>query len=355
MHILHTEASTGWGGQEIRILREAKGMRERGHSIVFAVAFGARLGARAKEEGFQVYNVDFSWKSLAASLVKLVRVIRKEKIDIINTHSSLDAWIGGIAGKLAGIKLIRTRHLSTPSKPGLNSRILYHHLSNFTVTTCESVAEKIRSQARIGSSRCRSIPTGVELNDPEPSNFREEWGISPDEIVIGTACILRSWKGISDLLKAANLLKDYPSLTWLVVGSGPSEERFKQECRELKLEDRVIFTGFLPDPLPAIGAMDIFTLLSTGNEGVSQASLQAAFLKKPLITTHTGGLPEVCLPGKTGYLTSSSPEEIASAFKKLIDSPEKRELYGQNAHILAKELFSFDKTLNEMEKVYEIV
>src|SRR5476649_1367585 len=100
MHILHTESSNGWGGQEIRILKESIGLRQRGHTIVFAVVCGGKLVDQARKEGFTVYEVDFRRISAFSALRELIRIIRRHQIDTINTHSSLDAWLGGLAARL---------------------------------------------------------------------------------------------------------------------------------------------------------------------------------------------------------------------------------------------------------------
>ncbi|MCB1136205.1 MAG: glycosyltransferase, partial [Chlamydiia bacterium] len=114
MRILHTEASLGWGGQEIRILREMIGMRERGHHLSLAAAPGALLLDRAQQEGFTCYEVPFRWGQFHQAFAALRRIIKAEQIDLLNTHSSLDAWIAGLIGRIHGLKLIRTRHISAP-------------------------------------------------------------------------------------------------------------------------------------------------------------------------------------------------------------------------------------------------
>src|SRR5580704_12337319 len=112
MKILHTESSRGWGGQEIRILREAEGMRMRGHEIILAVQTGGGLIAKARDAGFCVYELPFTKSSSLKTIFALVQLCRTHQIDLVNTHSSLDAWLGGIAARIAGRKVIRTRHLS---------------------------------------------------------------------------------------------------------------------------------------------------------------------------------------------------------------------------------------------------
>jgi glycosyltransferase involved in cell wall biosynthesis len=115
----------------------------------------------------------------------------------------------------------------------------------------------------------------------------------------------------------------------------------------------LIFTGHLANPFPAIAALDIFVLLSTAHEGISQASLQAAILKKPLITTPIGGLPEVCLHERTGLIVPpKNPEKVAEAVLKLSQNQMLREQYGQAAHTLVTEKFLLRHTLDEMEKLF---
>lgn len=362
MKILHTEASTGWGGQEIRILREAEGMRARGHDIVFAVAKGAQLAIEARWKGFTVYEFPIAIKHALSAIWHLVSVILKEDVEIVNTHSSADAWLGGIAARITRCKVIRTRHLSTPSKPGWNSRVLFNKLADATVTTCEVVAQKIQQQADLPPERCLSIPTGV---DPEAArvtkeqceNMRRSWGWNKEDCIIGTVCVLRSWKGISDLLQAAKLLQNQKHLKWVIVGpDGPNEPQFREEWKRLGLQDNVLFTGNMKDPYPAIAAMDIFALLSTGHEGVSQASLMAAFLKRPLITTKIGGLPEVCVNGITGYqVPIRAGNEVAEKVEILSKDVVLREQMGEKAHQLVNEKFTIKHTLDGMEKVYQMV
>ncbi len=357
MRILHTESSNGWGGQEIRILKEAEGMRQNGHDVVLAVTKGGKLIEKAREKGFQVYEIDMRRWAAVPTFFSLRRIIKDHDIQIINTHSSWDAWIGGITARLLGKKIVRTRHLSTKVKPGLNSRLLYGFLADFVVTTSSSIIPMIASQAKIPEKRCRCIPTGVDPStitaDPEEiKKFRSTLGIAQDDFLVGTACFVRSWKGIKDLLQAANLLRDVPRLKWVVIGGGYVEE-YKPIAKELGLEKIVFFTGHLESPYAAIASLDLFTLLSTAHEGISQASLQAAFFERPLLTTTIGGLPEVCQDGITGLLVPPfAPEKIAEKVSFLMDNKGLRESMGKKARELVLEKFTLQKTLEDMEEVY---
>ncbi|MES2122138.1 MAG: glycosyltransferase family 4 protein [Chlamydiota bacterium] len=355
--VLHTESSRGWGGQEIRILREAEGMRARGHEIFFAANVGAKLIPKARAAGFIAYEIPFAKPSWPKSIYRLMHIVSRHKIDLINTHSSLDAWVGGIVARLCKKKVIRTRHLSTPIRKGLNSRLLYKTLADHVVTTSSSILSVIEEQAGLAHSRLCCIPTGIEPSqvqaDLEESQlFRKIVGAAPSDILVGTACFVRSWKGIDDLLKAAVLLKEHKQIKWVIVGGGHVDD-YRPKIAQMNLEGTVVFTGHLEPPFAAIQAMDIFTLLSTAHEGISQASLQAAYLRRPLITTTIGGLPEVCLDGITGWVVPPfSPQAIADAVLKLSQDAALRRKMGDEAHQLVTEKFMIEHTLDQMQQVY---
>jgi len=429
MHILHLEASPGWGGQEIRILREAEGMRARGHEVFFAVMRGGALGRFAKVAGFTAYSVAFQKVAWPFTLFQLLYIFWKHRIDLVNTHSSLDSWIGGIAARLARKKILRTRHLSTPVKAGFNSRFVYGTLADFVVTTCEAIIPSLSSQSGKPLSLFHSVATGVNPSQIQPEQneiaaFRRKLGISTTDFLVGTACFMRSWKGIEDFLQAADRLRDIygaplgsvnfggeifcpssvaaaetwrrsggPSkcgagerrrtgeanseslqeramrwdkkdaeknsldltagrIKWVIVGGGHAE-RYRKLAKDMALESIVFFTGHLENPFPAIAAFDAFALLSTAHEGVSQAILQAAYLKKPLIATPTGGLSEVCLQGKTGLqVPPHSAEAVAEAVMRLKENPTLCAQFGLRAHQLVLERFTFQHTLDTMETIY---
>ena len=357
MNILHLEASPGWGGQEIRILREAEGMRSRGHTVIFCVMKGGGLVAEACKAGFTVYELAYQKMAWPIAFVRLLMIMKRHCIDLVNTHSSLDSWIGGLAARLMRIPIVRTRHLSTPIKPGLNSRILYGFLADFVVTTCSTILPMISSQSGKPLSSIRSIPTGVdparmEFSDEETKNFRQSLNLSDDDFLVGTACFMRSWKGINDFLEAAHLLRNLEHLRWVIIGGG-HQEAYRKRAAELNLEKIVYFTGHLANPIFALQALDAFALLSTAHEGVSQALLQAAYLAKPLIATPVGGSSEICLDGQTGILVPPfAPQKVADAVGELMLERDKRIQLGKSARELVLNHFTIQHTLDQMEAVY---
>ena len=357
MNILHLESSPGWGGQEIRSLNEARGMRIRGHNVFFAIEKNGGLVNKAKEMGFKVYELNFKKVFWGFTLFSIIWIILKNRIEIVNTHSSNDGWLGGIAARLTGRKIIRTRHLSTSIRPGINSYLLYNVLTDYVVTTCRCVVDIICLQSGKDKRFCSSVPTGTDTGkiifDPgAPKSFRKSFGVNEDDFLVGTACFMRSWKGIDDFLQAANILRNEKNLKWMIIGGGHGDKYIKK-AKDLGLMDIVIFTGHLENPFGALASLNAFALLSTAHEGVSQASLQAAFLQKPIIGTPTGGIKEVCIDNETGILVDVfSPNQVKEAVLKLKNSPKICSSMGIKAKELVLKNFTYEQMLDRMEAIY---
>jgi len=355
LNILHTESSPGWGGQEIRILKESEGMKAFGHNVIMAVQKNGGLINQAKLKGFKTYEIRYKKIFWPIYFFKLLYIIKKHNINIINTHSSEDAWLAGFIARIFKIPIIRTRHLSTKIKKGLNSKLLYGFLADFVVTTCFEIVNVIINQAKKDSQKCLSIPTGIDfssfkINSQKVVEFKKQYNLTEKYFLVGTACFMRSWKGINDLLKAAKILENEKSIKFILIGGGHIKTYLKL-AKDMNLKN-VIFTGHIENPIDVLSALDIFTLLSTAHEGVSQASLQAAYLGKPLITTSTGGLKEVCINNETGIQVEVfSPYKVAKAILKLKNDEKSRKQFGKNAKKIAMN-FSIEKMIKQMHEIY---
>ncbi len=354
MNILHLESSPGWGGQEMRILKESEGLRERGHKIIFGCPKDSGLAKFARDRGFSIYEIDYQKRKSLSILKNLFQILKGEKISIIHTHSSLDSWLGGIAARLKSIPVIRTRHLSTPVRGGLNSYLVYNLLTDFIITTCSSIIPDLSKKSGKSCLYFRSIPTGVNpekllFSEGKRADFRKELQVANTDILVGTVCFMRSWKGVDDFLQAACILRDESQIKWVIIGGG-HQEIYKKKAKELNAP--VYFAGHLQDPAFAIAALDIFALLSTAHEGVSQSALQAAYLQKPLITTPVGGLAEICLDNETGIIVPPfSPNEVAKAVVKLKKEPSFRDILGKNGAKWVQEKFTEKNMLDEIEEI----
>ena len=127
LHILHTEASLGWGGQEIRILTEAEGMIARGHHVTLIAPAEANIRREGEARGIPTLALPIGKKRLSG-LFALRNWLKNNRCDVINTHSSTDTWLAALACATMSDAppLVRTRHISAPVPDNFSSRWLYN-------------------------------------------------------------------------------------------------------------------------------------------------------------------------------------------------------------------------------------
>jgi glycosyltransferase involved in cell wall biosynthesis len=358
--ILHTEASEGWGGQEIRILLEMEGLIKRGHRLFLAATPQSQILKEAKGRGISVKALPMNRLQWLPSCMALHRMIQRERIDIINTHSSADSWIASAAAYLPGQRplLIRSRHIATPISNKWTSRLLYNRLPDGIITTSEAIKREMVQKHRFDATKIVSIPTGIDLSrfDPERcgSGLREAWGLSPSTIAVGTVGVLRSWKGHRFFIQAARqVLQKRPDVLFFIVGEGPGRPYLEKEIKEHQLEEKVRLIGHCSEVEQAFAALDLFVLASTANEGVPQAILQAFAMKKPVISTTIGGIMEVVKMGETGRLVPpKDPAALAEQILLHLDQPAAGKTMAEAGRRLIEKEYPVQRMLDRVEDFY---
>ncbi len=292
--ILHTEWSDGWGGQEIRILNEMIGLREEGAELFLACRPNSKIAEKAIVENFKVFLLSFNGNLDIVTLYKLVQVIKSEKINILNTHSGKDTWVGGLAAKICGIKFIRTRHLSNQIN---NSRFNFiNELADYIITTGESVKLDMITRNRIDSYKISSVPTGIDetLFDPNSYNVgtcRKYFGLLNNEIIIGTVGVLRSFKRHDVFIDLAKkLIEEHPesNFKFLIAGEGPQRQPLESKINLYNLNDKIKLLGHIDNVPEFLKSLDLFLFTSDSKEGVPQSVMQALMMNKRIIATNVG-------------------------------------------------------------------
>jgi len=226
IRVLHTEWSNGWGGQEIRIINEMIAVREEGVDVFLACRDDTVIKKKALENNIKVFTLPFKGNSDFKTLLSLNKIIKDYSIDIVNTHSGKDTWVGGLAAKLAGIKFIRTRHLSNRISPARTNFI--NELADYIITTGESVRTDMIKYNRIHPHKIQSIPTGIDSSIFNPDKYdiaecRKQFNLRDDDIVIGILAVLRQFKRHDLFLQMAKtIIKKY------------SNKRFQKESSSLR-------------------------------------------------------------------------------------------------------------------------
>lgn len=361
LSILHTEASDGWGGQEIRILLEMEGLQKRGHRLLLAATPQSQILKEAMTRGITVEAVPMNRARWPLACAALRELICREGMDLVNTHSSSDSWIASIAGRLSPRRplLVRTRHLSTPISTRWTSRLLYNRLFDGVITTGEGIRAEMIRRNRFRPEKIVSIPTGIDLVRFDPdrvgSGLREEWGISASTPLVGTVGVLRSWKGHSFFIQAARLvLEKRPEVAFFIVGEGPGRPYLEEEIRAYGLAKKIRMVGHCSDVERAFAALDLFVLASTANEGVPQVVLQAFAMKKSVISTSVGGIPEVVRTGETGWLVPpKDPAALAEQILLQLDRSSVGKTMAEAGRRLVENEYSLEKMLDRVERFYD--
>lgn len=361
MHIVHTESSQGWGGQELRIISEARGMQARGHRVTLLTPPGARIFAEAPKYGIETIALPLEKKRLPG-LLALRRWLHARRPDVINTHSSTDSWLAGLANAFSrqAIPIVRTRHISAPVKASAANRWLYGKSACRVVTTGLSLRDELASKLQLPPEHVVSVPTGVDLSrfsrqtTPSRAEARLALNLPEAATVIGIAATLRSWKGHDDLLAAFTLLAtEHPTLHLVIAGDGPQFGRLSGVIANSPLADRIHLLGHREDVPNVLAALDIFALPSYANEGVPQAIIQAMAMAIPVVSTTVGAISDAVLDGATGILVPPrDPLALSQALQRLLDDGDLRASFGRQARQRAEEVFSIDRMLDAMEAIF---
>ena len=346
MRIVHTEASLGWGGQELRILAESKGLAQRGHDITLLCPLEARIYSEAPNWGLRTVALPIATKRVDG-LLALRRWLRANACDVVSTHSSTDSWLTALATRLP---IVRTRHISAPVPRNFLTRWLYGRATRI-VTTGEALKRELVERTGVPAERIESVPTGADPQRYEPGEkraARTRVGLPLDSLLIGIVATLRSWKGHRYLVEAL------PAGAMLViVGDGPQREALEAQVRAAGLQERVRFAGNQRDVVPWLQALDVFALPSYANEGVPQALLQAMLVELPCVTTSVGGIGELAIEGSTALVVP--PEDVPAlraALERLMQDAALRERLGAQARRHCAESFSYQRMLDRMEAIY---
>lgn len=355
MRILHTEWSDGWGGQEKRIFTEMLGMVARGHHVVLVSRASCALAREAAKAGIPVFHLPFAGKFDFASVLRLVRLIRRERIDVVNTHSGIDSWVGGMAARLAGVGLVRTRHLNLPLHRSWHNFV--HFLPHRLVTCGKVMRDKLASEHGFPAEQLVSIPTGIDFSRFQAKRsrgaVRAELGLAEDRFVILMAAVLRGVKRHEVALKAfAEFRRSAPEAILVLAGDGPLRQAMESLCHNLGIDDAVRFLGHREDVPDLMQAADVL-LLTSRSEGVPQAVTQALGVGLPVVATAVGGVPELVIHEETGLLVEpENPLAVAAGLRRLHADAALRQHTAAAGRTHAQTHYSLEAMLDATEQAY---
>ncbi|GEM_PF-1459820 len=355
MNILHTETLKRWGGQQQRVLNECTGLLKRGHKVVLACNRGSVLSQRAKQADIKVYEMDFRTKAkMVGNIFKLIKIIKKENIEIVATHSSQDSWAGGLAAKICGCKLVRFRQNLYPIGKDLPTKFIYRIPDKIVVLT--SLIKRNVQEVRGSEKDIEIIPSGIDIKKFDGinrTNIRNSLGLSENDIVIGNTSSFTRVKGQEYLLEAFNKINEV--IPCYLVFATAINEHYKSIYLSYVKENfrsRVLFLGHRDDIPEVLCLFDVFVYPSF-LEGQGHALIEAMAMKRAIALSEIDTFKDFIVDGVNGvFFKPCDPEDIAEKVINLIKDKEKRSRMGEEARKTVLERFTFEQMIDHTEKLY---
>jgi len=347
----------GWGGQEVRVFAELEWMRAHGHWVALAAHPDSQIARRARDAGMTFYALRTHKSLLLFEVVRLAVWLLAHRVQIVNTHSSNDGWLAGLAARLSGARLIRSRHIEVDYPNRFWSGFAFRSLPHHVITTSQRIADRLVAELGVTRARVDCIATGVDLGKFNPATkgtLREELNVPPGVPLIGMISVLRSWKGHLTLLEAAALLRKTRPLHVAIAGEGPMRRDLPGQIEKLGLSDCVTLLGHRTDVPNLLASLDVLVLPSYAHEGIPQIILQAQAMARPIVATRIGGIPEVVEDGKTGLLVEpKDATALADAIGRLLEKQDFAKGLGQNGRAQIEAKYSLDAMGARLLALYE--
>lgn len=371
MKILQVAYQSKISGGEKVLFDLATALRARGHEVQAVCPAPGQLPERLAEEGIRAEIVPFRKTYDLAAAVRLARHIRREKFEVLHSHSMLTNILARTAGRLAAVSAsVSTEHLTMELGRGGRGKgagarlkaLYYRRLDNFTsrwngavVAVSAAVRDDLLAQG-MDPLRVTVIRNGIEIPPLDPAarrRVREELGIGEDVPVIGTVGRLSPQKDYPTLLRAAaGVVAEVPRALFLILGDGGLRPDLENLAAELKIGARVRFLGYREDVMEVVSAFDIFALSSLW-EGLPLAVLEAMAQAKPVVATAVPGTAEALAEGETGFTVPlGDASALAEKIIHLAGNLEKARKMGETGRKRVEEQFSRERMVGEHEELY---
>jgi glycosyltransferase involved in cell wall biosynthesis len=315
-----------------------------------------------------------SWRDVPA-LLELVRLLRRERPQIVHTHAAKGGTLGRAAALLAFPRarnrpvLVHTYHghsLSGYFSPRAEAvyrtieRVLAR-VSDSLIAVSEEVRDELVAMDVAPASKFEVVPLGFDLAPLTPSarlctelreRLRAELRIPSDALVVTLVARLVPIKRVDRFLRLAVSLRDVPGIRFLIVGDGELRFELQGSDDARTLGDRLIWAGFRRD-MPAVCFASDVVVQTSDNEGTPVSLIEAEAAGVPVVSTRVGGTPSVVVDGETGWLVEPGDVDgFAQRVKLLLDDPSLRARMGVAGRSRVIERFGLEGLVGRIDALY---
>jgi glycosyltransferase involved in cell wall biosynthesis len=379
--VLRVIARLNVGGPALHVAYLSAGLVERGYkTTLVAGSLGHGEGSMAfvaEKRGVDVVAIEELHREIsplrdARAVVRLARLIRRERPDILHTHTAKAGAVGRVAALLAGPSrppiVVHTFHghvlrgYFDPLRT-LGFRLLERWLARAT-TVLIAVSPEVRDDlVQLGvapASKFAVIRLGIELSERLPDmdgdrgrGTRALIGIPEDAFVVGWIGRMTAVKRTEDVVRAMRRLVDRGVDAYLcLVGDGPDREPLEQLAHELGITRRCLFVGYQEDVSAFYAAFDAL-LLPSVNEGTPVSAIEALAAGRPVVATRVGGVPDVVVDGEDGYLVEPGDiDSLAERLHALAGDPERRRTMGEHGRARVLSRYAVARLIDDVDRLY---
>ena len=361
-----------FGGSGVVATELGKALALKGHQIHF-ITYSQPVRLGSFRENIFYHEVSLSdyplfdfqpYETILTS--KIVDVVKYEKLDVLHVHYAIPhasaAYMAREILKTQGITIpfITTLHgtdITLVGKDPSFEPVISFCLNQSDEVTAVSESLKTDTLAHFNTNRnIHVIPNFIAVQETFPEvdmEVREKYA-SANEKIICHISNFRKVKRIEDVVRVfANLLQKMEAKL-ILVGDGPERSLAEKLARDLRICQHILFVGKVRDTSPVLKISDLF-LLPSETESFGLAALEAMALGVPVVSSNTGGIPEVNLHGFSGFLSNvGEVEEMAENAWNILKDEKTHQRFKFNAWQQAKK-FSIENVLPEYENLYQVL
>jgi len=347
------------GGAEVFVTELYRSFAELGAEVEVFCPAGRPFVDYARARGIEPVTWKTYGKFDPLTIIRLAQLMKRRRIDVIHTHLSTASLLGAFAAKLARKRSVAHVH-------GLNTATCFRY-SDAVIAVSEKVKSHLVGQG-LDEKKIHVVHNGVDLLRFQPMDAREakiKLGYDPDEPLLGVFGRLASEKGQRVAVEAMFLVvKDHsPTLPaaarafadarLALVGEGDDRPDLEASAEALGIRGNVVFTGFMQDVREMMSACDIVLVPSSRGEGFGLVAVEAMALRRAVIASEQGGLPEIVVPGETGLLVPpNDPQALADATCELLADPDRAAEMGEKGRARVEQHFALGE---QMRKVLDVL
>ncbi len=359
-----------YGGSGVVATELGKALAKRGHQVHFiSYALPARLDSMAGDifyhevemSQYPLFDFPLYTDSLAS---KMVDVAKYHDLDILHVHYAIPHATSALIAKqilapTKELKVITTLHGTDVTLVGLEPSFL--PLVKFSIEQSDYVTSvsrflQMKTYTMYNIEReIQVIPNFVDTElyvRKENLPFRKRIASNGEKIIVHVSNF-RAVKRVPDVIRVFEIVRKSIPSKLILAGDGPDRTESERLARELGLQEEVRFLGkqtHLPEILSASDLM----LMPSQSESFGLSALEAMSCSVPVVSSSTGGLPELVVHGETGYIAElGDVQRMAKYAIELLSDDRRWEMFSQNARKRAVERFNVDEIVPVYERLYE--